>query len=184
MEGVSKEILGMKLEAQFGEEEFRLSVNRVSRERRNKEFNVIVESAEGERSYQVELLGRHRDRWTLKVGQFIEDFIVYRSDGKTLVDWGNRVFPIRISSPKERSPAQIGLHQSDEEIVVRAQMPGKIIQVVKSAGDDVREGEAVVIVEAMKMQNEMNAPRSGTLLSCDLKEGESVGAGDELFRIG
>jgi biotin carboxyl carrier protein len=54
---------------------------------------------------------------------------------------------------------------------------------MKGAGDDVEEGEAVVVVEAMKMQNEVSSPLKGTIVSCDLSEGASISTGEILFEV-
>ena len=55
-----------------------------------------------------------------------------------------------------------------------APMPGLIIKVAKNEGDSVEAGEVVVILEAMKMQNELTAPISGTLRQVNIKQGENV----------
>ncbi|MCL1893404.1 MAG: hypothetical protein FWG02_04090 [Holophagaceae bacterium] len=57
---------------------------------------------------------------------------------------------------------------------VVALMPGLIIKILKSEGDKVEAGEVVVILEAMKMQNELTAPISGTLRQINVKQGENV----------
>jgi pyruvate carboxylase subunit B len=57
---------------------------------------------------------------------------------------------------------------------VLALMPGLIIKMLKSEGDSVRAGEAVAILEAMKMQNELKAPISGTVRQVNAKEGDNV----------
>jgi biotin carboxyl carrier protein len=57
---------------------------------------------------------------------------------------------------------------------VTALMPGLIIKVLKNEGDKVEAGEVVIILEAMKMQNELTAPISGTLRQVNVKQGENV----------
>jgi biotin carboxyl carrier protein len=53
-------------------------------------------------------------------------------------------------------------------------MPGLIIKILKQEGDKVEAGEVVMILEAMKMQNELHAKQSGTLKQIHVKQGESV----------
>jgi biotin carboxyl carrier protein len=64
-----------------------------------------------------------------------------------------------------------------------APMPGKVVRVLVAPGDAVEAGQGVVVVEAMKMQNEMKAPRAGRVLSVAVKEGATVSAGDVLVTI-
>ena len=68
----------------------------------------------------------------------------------------------------------------DGPVEVRAQMPGKIIQVLVAPGDIVEAGQGLVVVEAMKMQNEMKAPKGGRVARVHAREGATVTAGEPL----
>ena len=57
---------------------------------------------------------------------------------------------------------------------LNAPMPGKILEVLVSEGDDVELGEPVAILEAMKMENELKAPIKGTITSISVSEGDSL----------
>jgi biotin carboxyl carrier protein len=61
-----------------------------------------------------------------------------------------------------------------------AQMPGKVVRVHVEVGASVEKGAGVLVVEAMKMQNEMKSPRAGVILSVNVKPGDTVNAGDVL----
>jgi biotin carboxyl carrier protein len=63
---------------------------------------------------------------------------------------------------------------------VTAPMPGKVVRVLVQVGDSVDVGQGLVVVEAMKMQNEMKASRPGLVVEIRAREGETVGAGDTL----
>jgi biotin carboxyl carrier protein len=63
-------------------------------------------------------------------------------------------------------------------------MPGTVLSINVAQGDTVKEGDAVVILEAMKMENEINAPCSGTVTSVCVSKGESVDSGKVLVTIG
>ena len=65
-------------------------------------------------------------------------------------------------------------------VKVTAPMPGKILSVKASAGTAVKKGDVVMILEAMKMENEIVAPQDGTIASINASEGASVEAGDVL----
>ncbi len=67
---------------------------------------------------------------------------------------------------------------------LKAPMPGMIVRIEKKVGDNVKQGEAVVILEAMKMENALPAPVSGTILSINCKVGDSVAKNAVLCVIG
>ena len=67
---------------------------------------------------------------------------------------------------------------------VAAPMPGKVVRVLAAPGDMVEAGQGLLVVEAMKMQNEMKASRAGRILSIAVKEGATVAAGEVLATIG
>ena len=63
-------------------------------------------------------------------------------------------------------------------------MPGTILKVLVSNGQAVSEGDAVIVLEAMKMENEITAPVSGTVTSVLVSQGDSVDVGKVLLTIG
>jgi biotin carboxyl carrier protein len=65
-----------------------------------------------------------------------------------------------------------------------APMPGRIVRVLVADGDEVEAGQGIVVVEAMKMQNELKAPRAGRVTSIGVKPADSVNAGAVLATIG
>jgi biotin carboxyl carrier protein len=66
---------------------------------------------------------------------------------------------------------------------IKAPMSGKVVRVLVEAGDTVRARQPLVVVEAMKMENELRAGRDGTVAAIFVKEGASVDAGAPLFEI-
>lgn len=68
-------------------------------------------------------------------------------------------------------------------IVVSAPMPGKILNVKANVGASVKKGDVVLILEAMKMENEVVAPEDGTIASINVAAGDSVEAGDTLATL-
>jgi biotin carboxyl carrier protein len=183
VERICTEILEVKFEARIGEKSFEVSIIALPTANGSERLAITLKDTEGERSCKVELLGQQKDRWTFKVENAVEDFIVSRNDLDTLVDWNCRLYPIQILRSNQRRPQPVGSPQLDEETAVCAQMPGKIVRVLRSAGDRVEQAEGVVVVEAMKMQNEISSPRKGRVVHCNLREGDSVKAGDVLFKI-
>jgi len=68
-------------------------------------------------------------------------------------------------------------------VIIEAPMPGKIVKLFKSVGDEVKKGEAVMIMEAMKMENEMKAPYDGVITEIFVKENDILESAAKLFGI-
>ena len=73
---------------------------------------------------------------------------------------------------------------ADGDTPVKAPMPGKIIRLVAEAGKAVKKGDVLMILEAMKMQNEITAPAAGTVKSFAVNAGDSVKPGQTMVVIG
>ena len=68
-------------------------------------------------------------------------------------------------------------------VEIKTMMPGKVVRLLKVKGDTVEKGEAVLVVEAMKMQNDLKAPKAGVVREIRVEEGSTVSAGDVLAVI-
>jgi biotin carboxyl carrier protein len=106
--------------------------------------------------------------------------------GCYLFFWNGRVREFRVDDkikiidPKRlRSDQNLGGHHQGAAQIV-APMPGKVVRVHVEAGRRVEKGAGVIVVEAMKMQNEMKSPRTGVVVSVNVKPGDTVNAGDVL----
>jgi biotin carboxyl carrier protein len=69
-------------------------------------------------------------------------------------------------------------------VVIRAQIPGRVVRVWVAPGDAIEAGQRLLAVEAMKMENEIRAPRAGTVEGVAAAVGQTVELGDELVTIG
>ncbi|MBS7324904.1 MAG: acetyl-CoA carboxylase biotin carboxyl carrier protein subunit [Angelakisella sp.] len=67
---------------------------------------------------------------------------------------------------------------------VTSPLPGTVLRLVKNAGDTVAAGEVVMIVESMKMENEVVAPEAGRIASIAVAAGSAINTGDLLFTLG
>ena len=70
------------------------------------------------------------------------------------------------------------------EGLVTAPMPGKVLRVLVKEGESVKTGQGLLVLEAMKMENEIPAPRNGVVKKIHVKEGDTVNTGDPLIEIG
>lgn len=91
-------------------------------------------------------------------------------------------FSFGIDDPRKwKRQGQTGGGQG--RVSIAAAMPGKVIRVLVAVGDEVVEGQGIVVVEAMKMQNELKSPRNGRVASVEVKAHDSVNAGAVLATI-
>ena len=72
---------------------------------------------------------------------------------------------------------------SSSSVVIEAPMPGKIIDILVEVGSEIKEGESIIILEAMKMQNEICSHVTGTVKSVEVKKNDSVMKDDVLIEI-
>ena len=95
---------------------------------------------------------------------------------------GNRRLDYQVDDPRQwkRSSDAAG---GQGRAAILAPMPGKVVRILVAAGDAVEAGQGIIVVEAMKMQNEMKAPRAGRVAAIHAKENDSVVAGAVLAVI-
>lgn len=84
--------------------------------------------------------------------------------------------------PRKWNPASAARRGEGRE-AVKAPMPGKVIRLLVAEGDEAAAGQGLVVVEAMKMQNEIKAPRAGRIVSIAVKAHEAVNAGSVLLML-
>lgn len=80
----------------------------------------------------------------------------------------------------EASPKEINEVVTDRNKVVAAPLPGSILELKVKVGDKVAKGEILLILEAMKMENEIRVPFDATIKEIRVKQGDSVNAGEVL----
>lgn len=89
------------------------------------------------------------------------------------------------SSPATEEPKQPTVQAPPSgSTVVAAPMPGSIVSIKVNSGDVVEKGQVLVILEAMKMENEIMAPKSGKVVAINTSNGSSVNTGDPLISLG
>ena len=104
-----------------------------------------------------------------------------RVSGNEISIGGTRLL-FEIEDPRQwkRSTRAAGAHGRAS---ITAAMPGKIVRVSVSVGDEVVAGQGILVIEAMKMQNELKSPRDGRVTAIEVKENDSVNAGALLVTI-
>ena len=103
--------------------------------------------------------------------------------GTLTLQTGHHEFTAEISDPRAWRGRRHGALEAAGRQQIVAPMPGKIIRVLVQAGEKVEAGQGLIVVEAMKMQNEVRSPKSGTVERLLCKEGQPVNAGEVLAWI-
>lgn len=141
----------------------------------------------GEKSYEVRVIDNNAETGTYILELAGERVPVTVTDvSKGGVAAARVVGPTRPAviggSAAARAEAPVRQPQAEGE-GIRAPMPGRIVDVLVEAGDPVEAGDVVLILEAMKMENELRAPRKGTVTSVLVKKGDSAESGQLLLAL-
>jgi biotin carboxyl carrier protein len=91
-------------------------------------------------------------------------------------------FCVAVTDPRRWSRKRAGTHGSEREDIV-APMPGKIVRMLVEPGQAVEAGQGLIVMEAMKMQNELKTRRAGRVVAVAVRSGETVSAGAILATI-
>jgi biotin carboxyl carrier protein len=96
---------------------------------------------------------------------------------------GQERFSVSVRDPRSfRSRRRSGA--SEQGVMkIKAPMPGKVVRILAPAGSQVEIGQSVVVIEAMKMQNELKAPKTGVVKKISVAEGAAVEAGQALAEV-
>ncbi len=105
-----------------------------------------------------------------------------RVDGDTVSIAGVR-YPIAMEDARKWNPAAAS-GRAQGRSAIKAPMPGKVVRVLVMVGDAVEAGQGLIVVEAMKMQNELKTQRAGKVTEVHAKENDTVEAGTLLLVIG
>lgn len=100
-------------------------------------------------------------------------------EGGYAVNLRGKRFVLEVSDPRKLSRGA-GRFSREGRQKIAAPMPGKVIRLLAAEGDQVEAGQGIIVVEAMKMQNELKAPKAGRIASLAAREGATVAAGDTL----
>lgn len=90
---------------------------------------------------------------------------------------------IRSNIPVDRKDSKIKKSVSSRAYTLNAPLPGNIFKVLKQEGDEVKKGETIIIMEAMKMENNIQSEKDGKISSIKVKEGDAVLQNDVLAEI-
>jgi biotin carboxyl carrier protein len=165
----------MILKARLGEEEFDLEV------RRHKDGTCYVVVLGGE-EHHLDLTEPETNLYSALVGEHSYEAVVRLEGEKVNVDVAGRRYEIDIEDPMH-ALTRGGRFAMDGVQVVRSVMAGKVLEVLTEEGATVTAGDPLLVIEAMKMENEIRAPKDGTVSSIRVAPGEAVESGAELLIV-
>jgi biotin carboxyl carrier protein len=160
---------------------------------------MTYEISINDKNYRLEL-SQSEGRWSCRLnGREIEVDAVLARPNVLSLRIGNKAYEVkceRVASdvhvwvgsqrfaPEVRDPRSLRSrsHAADDHgpRKLTAPMPGKVVRILLAQGTEVDAGAGVVVVEAMKMQNEVKSPKKGTIQKILVSEGTAVSAGDVL----
>jgi biotin carboxyl carrier protein len=103
-------------------------------------------------------------------------------DGDALLIGGRR-YPFAIDDPRSLRSRHGGADGAAGPRSIKAPMPGRVVRVLVAVGDEVAEHQGVVVIEAMKMQNELKSPKAGRVVRVAVAVDDTANAGDVLVVI-
>jgi len=139
----------------------------------------------GGRRYELEARGLGAGEYLLLHGGRVYECRVgaARSRGPLGVSVGGRDYAVAVTDPKHLRGAAGAAGADAGRAQVTAPMPGKVVRVLVGQGQQVEAGQGLVVVEAMKMQNELKSPKAGAVLELRAAAGSTVNAGDVLVVV-
>jgi biotin carboxyl carrier protein len=161
----------MKLEAKIGD-----STHSVEIDEQAGRFRLVVDG----REHEGEVLRPQPGVYTFFVGSRVVEARVGVIPGAETVrvKVGDRSADVLVIDRKQRHAGSDGGDEGRQVLV--APMPGKVVAVFASPGDAVERGKGILVVEAMKMQNEVRSAKDGTVVEVRVAVGDTVNAGQLL----
>ena len=131
------------------------------------------------RDVEVDAVLARPDVLSLRIGNNAYEVKCERVAGEIYLWVGSQRFAAEVRDPRSLRGRALAVDDRGPKKLT-APMPGKIVRVLVSVGADVEAGAGVLVVEAMKMQNEIKSPKKGTIQRILVSEGAAVNAGDVL----
>jgi len=110
-------------------------------------------------------------------GASLEAQVEAAADGLTVVIGGRRI-SARVLDPRQWQGRRGGSIEAEGRQQIAAPMPGKVVRILVQQGENVEAGQGILVVEAMKMQNEIRSPKTGAVERLLVTEGQAVNAGE------
>jgi biotin carboxyl carrier protein len=120
--------------------------------------------------------------YSVLIGGRCLEAVVEREGDACCVHVNGRRYEVFVRDPRRRDRRAHDLSSAGTQSIT-SPMPGKIVRVLVEPGDQISAGTGLLIVEAMKMQNEIRSPKAGIVTLVSAKEGASVAAGETMVIV-
>jgi len=141
----------------------------------------------GKINVEYELLQINQQNYLLRINNYFYEVCIDKIDDQkySLIVNGNKVETITRTELQERAAEVINeaTNSANRKVEIKAPMPGLILKIKKKIGETIMQGESILILEAMKMENDLKVPVSGIIKEISVIEGSTVEKGDKLFLI-
>ncbi len=161
----------MKLQAELNNEKYEIEIRRDGEK---------VYARVDEREYNLEASEIEPNVYLLKNDNKIYQIYVAPNG---IVNVGNQQLEINLTDPKRLRGSSAAGANSEGISEIKTAMPGKLVRILVEVGAEVKQGDSILVVEAMKMQNETKSPKDGIVKEIRFAEGATVNAGDVLAVI-
>jgi biotin carboxyl carrier protein len=164
----------MKLQAQIGDNAHEVEIV---------EGDKVTRARVGDREYELEVSEPQTGVFLIKSAGQIFEAVSTRTGDSVAVSVRSHEFDVKVIDPKRLRGAGAESDHGSGKAEIKTAMPGKVVRILLQAGAEVQKGDGVIVVEAMKMQNEMKSPKAGVVAEVRVNEGDTVAAGDVLVVI-
>ena len=155
-----------------------------------RDYRVELEPGESPAQWKCQVDGEEMLLDATSTGPDVLSLIIGGSSYEILENAGQQQlaisgcrYAVEVRDPRawKTRRARAGAGEGPKKLI--APMPGKVVRVITPEGSDIEQGAAVIVIEAMKMQNELKSPKKGRITKVLALEGAPVNAGDVLAVI-
>jgi biotin carboxyl carrier protein len=156
------------------------------------EEEISINQSEGE--VKVLVKDKELDMNVVKIGDHTYSAIVdgrvfevqldELGNGSYAVYIGDNVVEVKISPPKAFLTGEGRIQPKEGTVEVRSPMPGRIVHILAGEGESVKAGDPLLVLEAMKMENNIVSPRDGIVNKILVRKGQNVETGDLMVVVG
>lgn len=154
-----------------------------------KTFDIVVKGSSVEvngkvLSYDIVHLEGDRHHLLLNNKSYALEMVNYdHKEKQALIKVNNKEIPVSVKTDMDLLLTKMGLNNNHNNVArdIGAPMPGLILDVVVTEGDEVKKGDKLLVLEAMKMENIIKSPGDGKIKTISVAKGESVDSGQKLI---
>ncbi len=140
-------------------------------------FSILLNN----RKIQAEVVSNNGSQMTLFIDNKFYNIV---SENENQISVNNEDYAVGVVDEQIQKMLKTSPDSAQKkEVIVSAPMPGLIVEIEVKEGDKVSANQGIMIVEAMKMQNEMKSPKDGIVKKIYVKNGQTVNSGDSLISI-